>query len=70
MTGACGCRHVKENELLHEISCALGWAWHEEDYFDSWAFQESVEKVLVCDLGVKVFLVTGSGFDEQTMETA
>lgn len=70
MTGACGCRHVKENELLHEISCALGWAWHEEDSFDSWAFQESVEKVLVCDLGVKVFLVTGSGFDEQTMETA
>ena len=68
-TGECRCRHVKESELLFEISRALGWDWNEGDSFDSWAFQETVEKVLVCDLGVKVILSTGSDFGEQTRET-
>lgn len=70
MTGECGCRHVKESELLFEISSALGWDWNEGDSFDSWAFQEAVEKVLVCDLGVKVILDTGPSFGKQTRETA
>ena len=70
LTGECGCRHVKESELLFEISSALGWGWNEGDTFDSWAFQETVDKVLIYDLGVKVILAIGSDFGEQTRETA
>ena len=63
-TGECGCRHIRETELLHEISEELGWAWEDDGTFDAWAFMESVERVLVGNTGVEVVAASGVGLDE------
>ena len=55
----CTCRHIKEVELLHEIADGLGWEWFNEGSFDSWAFLECVDKVLVSDSAVEVIRSEG-----------
>lgn len=67
-TGECGCRHIRETEILHEISKALGWTCEDEKTFDTWAFMESVERVLVGNTGVEVVVASGVGSDETDAE--
>ena len=69
-TGKCECRHVKENVLLAEIAGALGWEWQDEESFDSWAFLESVDKVLVNTEGIEVFMAQSCVQEEQSRQTA
>ena len=68
--GKCECRHVKENVLLAEIAGALGWEWQDEESFDSWAFLESVDKVLVNTEGIEVFMAQSCVQEEQNRQTA
>ena len=69
-TGECGCRHVNEVDLLHEISDELGWTWQGEDNFDVWAFMEGVDKVLVSKTGVEIVAAGRADYDEQAKATA
>lgn len=69
-TGKCECRHVKEKVLLAEIAGALGWEWQDEESFDSWAFLESVDKVLISNAGVEIIAASGADYDEQAKATA
>ena len=65
----CGCRHIKEEELLRAISEQFGWPWKDEDSFDSWAFLEMAGKVLVSSTGIEITEAQGT-HKEQTAEIA
>ena len=69
-TGECGCRHVNEADLLHEISDELGWTWQGEDSFDVWAFMESADRVLVSDAGIEIVAAGDADYDGQVKATA
>ena len=65
----CGCRHIKEKDLLRAISEQFGWPWKDEDSFDSWAFLEMAGKVLVSSTGIEIIEAQGT-HKEQTAEIA
>ncbi|MBR4538475.1 MAG: recombinase family protein [Clostridia bacterium] len=69
-TGKCECRHVKESDLLAEIAGKMGWKWQDEESFDSWAFLESVDKVLVSNAGVEIIAARGVDYNERAKATA
>ena len=54
--GNCGCRRIKETELLCSISDKLRWEWKGEESFDSQAFLRFVDKVLVVSTDIEVIM--------------
>ena len=69
-TGGCECRHIKETDLLHEIANKLGWNWQGEDQFDSWAFLEGVDRVLVAETGIEIIPAQGEKQEESVKQSA
>ena len=61
---------MKESVLLAEIAGELCWEWKDEESFDSWAFLESVDKVLVSNAGVEIIVAGGADSDERPKATA
>lgn len=68
--GKCNNPHIRESVLLREISDALSWEWKGEEEFDSWAFLESVDRVLVGASGVEITAVNVTISNADEMEPA
>ena len=58
--GECGCRHIRETELLREIADLMG-----TEELDEEIFTETVEKVLVSKDGVEIVPVHNMSNEEQ-----
>ena len=69
-TKKCCNSHIREEDLLKLISQRIGWPWNGENDFDSWAFNEIVDKVLVGTNGIEVIMAQGCEHEESIRQTA